>query len=210
MMPEMDGIAMCKGIKENMNTSHIPVILLTAKDSIQDKEEGYDSGADSYLTKPFSAKLLRSRIKNLLEMRKRLARQIVENVPSTVVKNTEKRQSTSSPHPQLNRLDEAFLSKLTSLIEDNLDVEKIDTAFMIDCMNMSYSAFYRKVKALTELSPNEFVRKIKLRNSAHLLLTGEHNVSEAASMTGFNNMAHFRDCFKKRIWHSSIRISETI
>lgn len=91
MMPEMDGIAMCKGIKENMNTSHIPVILLTAKDSIQDKEEGYDSGADSYLTKPFSAKLLRSRIKNLLEMRKRLARQIVENVPSTVVKNTEKR-----------------------------------------------------------------------------------------------------------------------
>ena len=84
MMPEMDGIAMCKGIKENMNTSHIPVILLTAKDSIQDKEEGYDSGADSYLTKPFSAKLLRSRIKNLLEMRKRLARQIVENVPSTV------------------------------------------------------------------------------------------------------------------------------
>ena len=197
MMPEMDGIAMCKGIKENMNTSHIPVILLTAKDSIQDKEEGYDSGADSYLTKPFSAKLLRSRIKNLLEMRKRLARQIVENVPSTVVKNTEKRQSTSSPHPQLNRLDEAFLSKLTSLIEDNLDVEKIDTAFMIDCMNMSYSAFYRKVKALTELSPNEFVRKIKLRNSAHLLLTGEHNVSEAASMTGFNNMAHFRDCFKK-------------
>ena len=197
MMPEMDGIAMCKGIKENMNTSHIPVILLTAKDSIQDKEEGYDSGADSYLTKPFSAKLLRSRIKNLLEMRKRLARQIVENVQSTVVKNTEKRQSTSSPHPQLNRLDEAFLSKLTSLIEDNLDVEKIDTAFMIDCMNMSYSAFYRKVKALTELSPNEFVRKIKLRNSAHLLLTGEHNVSEAASMTGFNNMAHFRDCFKK-------------
>ena len=197
MMPEMDGIAMCKGIKENMNTSHIPVILLTAKDSIQDKEEGYDSGADSYLTKPFSAKLLRSRIKNLLEMRKRLARQIVENVPSTVVKNTEKRQSTSSPHPQLNRFDEAFLSKLTSLIEDNLDVEKIDTAFMIDCMNMSYSAFYRKVKALTELSPNEFVRKIKLRNSAHLLLTGEHNVSEAASMTGFNNMAHFRDCFKK-------------
>ena len=199
MMPEMDGIAMCKGIKENMNTSHIPVILLTAKDSIQDKEEGYDSGADSYLTKPFSAKLLRSRIKNLLEMRKRLARQIVENVPSTVVKNTEKRQSTSSPHPQLNRLDEAFLSKLTSLIEDNLDVEKIDTAFMIDCMNMSYSAFYRKVKALTELSPNEFVRKIKLRNSAHLLLTGEHNVSEAASMTGFNNMAHFRDCFKGSI-----------
>ena len=139
MMPEMDGIAMCKAIKENMNTSHIPVILLTAKDSIQDKEEGYDSGADSYLTKPFSAKLLRSRIKNLLETRKRLARQIVENVPPTVAENTGNRQSLSSPHPQLNRLDKAFLSKLTSLIEDNLDEEKIDTAFMTDRMNMSYS-----------------------------------------------------------------------
>lgn len=197
MMPEMDGIAMCKAIKENMNTSHIPVILLTAKDSIQDKEEGYDSGADSYLTKPFSAKLLRSRIKNLLETRKRLARQIVENVPPTVAENTGNRQSLSSPHPQLNRLDKAFLSKLTSLIEDNLDEEKIDTAFMTDRMNMSYSTFYRKVKALTELTPNEFVRKIKLKNSALLLQTGEYSIQEAAMRTGFNNMAHFRDCFKE-------------
>lgn len=197
MMPEMDGIDMCKAIKENMNTSHIPVILLTAKDSLQDKEEGYDSGADSYLTKPFSAKLLRSRIRNLLEMRKRLARQIVENVPSTATDGVSDLQAPSSVGPQLSKLDKAFLSKLTALVEENLDEEKIDSTFMTDRMNMSYSAFYRKVKALTELTPNEFVRKIKLRSSVRLLLSGEYNISEAASMTGFNNMAHFRDCFKE-------------
>lgn len=195
MMPEMNGIELCKNVKGNMNTSHIPIILLTAKDSIQDKEEGYDNGADSYLTKPFSAKLLKSRIRNLLETRKQLAKQIVANVPIPAI-DAENQVNVAS-HPQLSKLDETFLSKLTSLVEDNLDEEKIDVTFMTDRMNMSYSSFYRKVKALTELSPNEFVRKIKLKNSVRLILTGEYNISEAASMTGFNNMAHFRDCFKE-------------
>ncbi len=194
MMPEMNGIEMCKAIKENISTSHIPVILLTAKDSIQDKQEGYDNGADSYLTKPFSAKLLRSRIKNLLETQKRLAQQIVR---MQVGENKSGQQTETPTQPKLNKLDEAFLAKLTSLIEDNLDVEKIDTSFMTDRMNMSYSAFYRKVKALTELTPNEFVRKIKLRNSALWLQTGEYSIQEAALRAGFNSMAHFRDCFKE-------------
>ena len=159
--------------------------MLTAKDSIQDKEEGYDNGADSYLTKPFSAKLLKSRIRNLLETRKQLAKQIVANVPIPAI-DAENQVNVAS-HPQLSKLDETFLSKLTSLVEDNLDEEKIDVTFMTDRMNMSYSSF----------SPNEFVRKIKLKNSVRLILTGEYNISEAASMTGFNNMAHFRDCFKE-------------
>lgn len=197
MMPNMNGIALCKAIKSDMNTSHIPVILLTAKDSIQDKEEGYNSGADSYLTKPFSAKLLRSRINNLLEIQKRLAKRFIANVPTTITEESNDLQTPSSTQPQLNKLDEAFLTKLTSLIENNLEQEKIDIAFMTDRMNMSYSAFYRKVKALTELTPNEFVRKIKLRNCALLLQTGEYNVSDAAFRTGFNNMPHFRDCFFK-------------
>lgn len=197
MMPNMDGIKLCKAIKRNINTSHIPVILLTAKDSIQDKEEGYNSGADSYLTKPFSAKLLRIRINNLLETRKHLTEQFITNVPGLVTEKSNGIQPLSYNQTQLNKLDEAFLSKLTSLIEDNLELEKIDITFMTDHMNMSYSAFYRKVKALTELTPNEFVRKIKLKNSALLLQTGEYNIQETAMKTGFNNMAYFRDCFKE-------------
>lgn len=192
MMPEMNGIELCKAIKENMCTSHIPVILLTAKDSMQDKEEGYENGADSYLTKPFSAKLLKSRICNLLESRKKLAQKIITGditAPCLLDNNLKELQ--------LNKLDKEFLNKLTSLIEENLAEEKLDIAFMTNNMNMSHSAFYRKVKALTGLSANEFIRKIKLKNCMHLLLSGEYNITEAALMTGFNNMGYFRECFKE-------------
>ena len=94
-----------KAIKSDMNTSHIPVILLTDKDSIQDKEEGYNSGADSYLTKPFSAKLLRSRINNLLEIQKRLAKRFIANVPTTITEESNDLQTPSSTQPQLNKLE---------------------------------------------------------------------------------------------------------
>lgn len=94
-------------------------------------------------------------------------------------------------------MDEVFFFKLILLIEDNLDVEKIDIVFMIDCMNMSYFVFYCKVKVLIEFSFNEFVWKIKLRNSVYLLFIGEYNVLEVVLMIGFNNMVYFCDCFKK-------------
>lgn len=189
MMPEMDGIELCRIIKDDIRTSHIPVILLTVKDSIQDKEEGYESGADSYLTKPFSAKLLRSRIQNLLDSRKKLAKQIAAQTVEL------KNKKDSSPI-RMSILDEQFLNKLTNMVEENLDMEQLDIAFIIDKMNMSHSTFYRKVKGLTGLSPSEFIRKIKLMNSLKLLLTGNYNISEAAYMTGFNNLPYFRQCFK--------------
>lgn len=193
MMPEMDGIELCRRVKEDIRTSHIPVILLTAKDTLQDKEEGYESGADSYLTKPFSAKLLRSRIHNLLETRRKLARLSIGIAPESPADS----QPTSEPIAGLNRLDKEFLEKLTALVEQNLDAEKLDIAFMTDKMNMSYSTLYRKVKALTGLSVSELTRKIKLKNSARLLQSGKYNVAEVAAMTGFNNAGYFRECFKE-------------
>ncbi len=132
MMPEMDGIELCKLVKEDIRTSHIPVILLTAKDSIQDKEEGYESGADSYLTKPFSAKLLNSRVHNLLESRKKLAL-IVAN--RTKELKPEQQEETI----KLNKLDEEFLTKFTTIVEENIDMEKMDMSFMMEKMNMSHS-----------------------------------------------------------------------
>ena len=191
MMPVMDGIELCRSIKEDMRTSHIPVILLTAKDSIQDKEEGYDSGADSYLTKPFSAKLLNSRIHNLLESRKKLAQQITAHTQELEPKAL---QEPMEPI-ELNKLDREFLEKLTHIIEENLDAE-LDIPFMTSKIGMSHSTFYRKVKALTGISANEFIRKVRLKNSLQLLLTGTYNISEAAYMTGFNNVSYYRQCFK--------------
>ncbi|WP_455667972.1 hybrid sensor histidine kinase/response regulator transcription factor [Phocaeicola sp.] len=187
MMPIMDGIELCKLVKDDMRTSHIPVILLTAKDSLQDKEEGYASGADSYLTKPFSAKLLHSRINNLLETRKKIASQLA-------LADTHPKQESAVN--SLNRLDNEFLQKITQIIEDNLEMEKMDIAFIADKMCMSHSTLYRKIKGLTEMSANEFIRKVKMRKGAELLLSGEYTISEIAYMIGFSSVAYFRQCFK--------------
>ena len=127
-----------------MRTSHIPVILLTAKDSLQDKEEGYASGADSYLTKPFSAKLLHSRINNLLETRKKIASLLA-------LADTQPKQESAVS--SLNKLDNEFLQKITQIIEENLEMEKMDIAFIADKMCMSHSTLYRKIKGLTDMSP---------------------------------------------------------
>lgn len=190
MMPEMDGIELCKLVKEDVCTSHIPVILLTAKDSIQDKEEGYESGADSYLTKPFSAKLLNSRVHNLLESRKKLAL-IVAN--RTKELKPEQQEETI----KLNKLDEEFLTKFTTIVEENIDMEKMDMSFMMEKMNMSHSTLYRKIKSLTGMSGNELIRKIRLKNSLRLLMEEGHNISEAAYASGFNDLGYFRSCFRE-------------
>ncbi|MDL2208476.1 response regulator [Parabacteroides sp. OttesenSCG-928-O15] len=191
MMPGMNGIAFTKIIKEDVRTSHIPVILLTAKDSLQDKEEGYLSGADSYLTKPFSATLLRSRINNLLESRRKLASLFNSSVKAT---NDDKGQQFKA---SLTQLDNEFLQNITRLVEENLESEKIDIAYLSDKMYMSSSTLYRKVKALTGVSTNEFVRKIKMKNAEKLLLEGKHSISEVAFRIGMSSVVYFRHCFKE-------------
>ena len=201
MMPKMNGVEMTKRLKEDIRTSHIPIILLTAKDTNEDKEEGYDSGADSYLTKPFSARLLQSRIDNLLANRRRLAelitfRTAAENQAAPFAK-ADKTDGIPSDEPRLGRIDQEFIDRLNSLIENNIMKEDIDMAFVTDKMAMSHSTFYRKVKALTGMTALEYIRKRRLHHCYQLIASGDYNVSQAAIMTGFNQMAHFRETFKK-------------
>ena len=180
------------GLKKDICTSHIPIILLTAKDSLQDKEEGYQAGADSYLTKPFSATLLHSRINNILESRKRLAERINTSAPRQDLDEKRARLAES-----MNKLDNEFLEKINQLIEARLSSEKVDIGYLADNMCMSKSTLYRKVKALTGLSTNEYVRKIKMHYAEHLLLEGRYSISEAAFKVGINSMMYFRQCFKE-------------
>lgn len=187
LMPVKNGIDLCRELKTDIRTSHIPVILLTAKDTLLDKAEGYDAGADSYITKPFSAVLLRSRIQNLLENRKKIA--------DIVVSNTSLKQSIIKE--SLNKIDNDFLDKFTGIVEQNLKDEEVDIASIANQMNMSYSSLYRKIKALTSMSINEFIRKIKIRKAESFLLSGEYTVSEVAYRVGFNSAAYFRKCFKE-------------
>lgn len=196
MMPVMDGIAMCKKLKEDVRTSHIPIVLLTAKDSLQDKEEGYQVGADSYLTKPFSATLLYSRINNLLESRKQLAQRFSQISHHNI---EEKRILLAE---SLNKLDKEFIEKINGLIENRLAFEKIDIGYLADHMYMSKSTLYRKMKALTGLSSNEYVRKIRMQYAERLLLEGRYNISEIAFKTGISSIVYFRQCFREEFGKS--------
>ncbi len=198
MMPGIDGFEMCHGLKTDIRTCHIPVILLTAKDSIADKETGYENGADSYITKPFSAGLLKKRIRNILTMRQMLAAQILAGKAKTNSSGEvfDNEDPNDKGNPVISNLDKAFLKKLETLFEDNIQEEKVDMTFFTDKMNMSYSAFYRKVKALTGMSPVDYFKKYKVRYSCELLVTGDYGVSEIAMMIGVSS-SYFHRIFKK-------------
>lgn len=214
MMPEMDGIKMTHILKEDIRTSHIPIILLTAKTSVNDQEEGYNSGADSYLTKPFSAKLLHSRIRNILSGRRRLADYIVQKNISQFETSADEQQTSQKATEekedamtcQISNLDKKFLEKLNKLIENHISTDDLDMAFMTDKMAMSHSTFYRKVKALTGMSANEYIKKAKLRHSMTLLKKGEYSIAEVAILAGFNNLGNFRESFKREFGKSPSEI----
>lgn len=200
MMPEMDGIEMCRSIKEDIVTSHIQVILLTAKDSIPDREEGYEAGADSYLTKPFSAKLLRSRIYSLLRIRRLLATQFM----STDV-DTDKEPSPEQPQPPhssetenaLSPLDREFMSKILDIINENIANEELNVPFIATRMCMSSSTLYRKINAIVGVSTNEYIRHLRLMRAAELIIAGDMPITNIAESVGFGTHSSFAKAFKK-------------
>lgn len=218
MMPVMDGYELCRRLKADINTSHIPVILLTAKDLMQDKAEGYAAGADSYLTKPFSSRLLLSRIENLLKVRRQLAELMARRMalpqeggvaPSApqlqeAAEAAEAPSQTAAPAAAaapdgdsgLTPVDRKFLVKLNDFVLSHLDQEKMDVGYIASEMCMSHSTLYRKIKALLGISVNEYVRRIRLRRAAELLSEGEHTIAEIADRTGFSTASYFRQCFK--------------
>ena len=186
MMPVMDGMEFCKIVKEDIRTSHIPLILLTAKDTLQDRMDGYSIGADSYITKPFSAGLLQSRVKNLLESKQKIAQLYSSSL----------NQKQAFMAESLSKLDKEFMDKVTGIIEDNLDSDQINVAFIAEQLNMSHSTLYRKIKALTSMSANEIIKKLKLQKAEQLLLSGKYTISEISYMIGFSTATYFRQCFK--------------
>ena len=189
MMPGMDGNEMCRILKADVRTSHVPVILLTAKDSLEAKEEGYCSGADSYITKPFTHSLLLSRIQNLLAQRKRSLALIQESKDTDL---TEKKQQLRE---SLNKVDREFFDRMNRLIEENIGGD-VDVNMLAEHLAMSASTLYRKMKALTGISTNEYIRKYKMQYAEHLLLEGKYTISEISFMVGMNSVAYFRRCFK--------------
>ncbi len=202
MMPVMNGVTMCQKLKADIRTSHIPVILLTAKDSITDKEEGYQAGADSYLTKPFSASLLQSRINNLLTQRRLLSERFAIRPEKPERQSMEEKRAIITE--SMNKLDKEFLDKITHTITEGLAAaENIDITVLSNVMCMSSSTLYRKVKALTGMSTNEYIRKIKMQLAEKYLLEGKYSISEIAFKVGINSNVYFRQCFKEEFGMSA-------
>ena len=202
MMPVMNGVTMCQKLKADIRTSHIPVILLTAKDSITDKEEGYQAGADSYLTKPFSASLLQSRINNLLTQRRLLSERFAIRPEKPERQSMEEKRAIITE--SMNKLDKEFLDKITNTITEGLAAaENIDITVLSNVMCMSSSTLYRKVKALTGMSTNEYIRKIKMQLAEKYLLEGKYSISEIAFKVGINSNVYFRQCFKEEFGMSA-------
>lgn len=187
MMPRMSGTEMCRRIKENLQTSHIPVILLTAWSTDEGRAEGYKVGADAYIAKPFDMDVLLARISNLLEKQEKRMHDFSHSA-SLDVKNI----ADSAP-------DEKFLKEIISLIEKNITDSDYTTDSLAADMAMSRMSLYRKMKALTGQTPSDFIRTVRLKAAAELLKSGQRNVSEVCYLTGFatpqNFTKHFKDMF---------------
>jgi YesN/AraC family two-component response regulator len=190
MMPRMDGIKMLGHLKNNTHTSHIPVVLLSAKSSVENQIEGLQYGADLYLTKPFNNELLMASLSNLLHRRKLL----FESIGG-------KRQVSFECDPtaiQITSKDEDFLKRVIKLVEDGMGDADFSIDSMAESMNMARSTFYKKFKSLTNLTVVEFVRDMRLKRGRQFLDAGETNISSIAYAVGFNDAKYFSTCFKEK------------
>jgi DNA-binding response OmpR family regulator len=186
MMPSMDGLEFCSRIKSEWQTSDIPVILLTAKASLESKIEGLEIGADDYLTKPFDSRELFTRINNLLEQRKRLRDKY--NKETDAITETEK----------LNKADHDFINKFLGLVENNLDKTNFGTEQLAKELFVSRTQLHRKILAITGQAPGEFIRILKLKRAAQLILEGKLSVTQVAYEIGFSSPAQFTRAFTKQ------------
>lgn len=184
MMPEMDGLTFCKIIKNDVNTSHINVLMLTAKNTAEDRIECYNAGAEAFISKPFELGVLNARVKNLIGKR----RQKVESFQHG--------QEINISSMEYNSIDEVFLKQAVKVVEEKLADETFDfDQFSVD-MSTSKSTLHRKLKSLTGLSPGEFIRSVRMKHSLQMLANNIGNISEIAYSVGFSDPKYFSRCFK--------------
>lgn len=185
MMPEMDGLEFCRALKSNLETSHIPIILLTAKNTVEDRIECYNAGADGYISKPFELKILEARINNFIMHKKNKQEEFRSNVEVNI----------DSLEP--SSMDKEFLDKVISVIKSNMSEGDFDVVQLADALAVSKSSLYRKMKLATGLSPIEFIRNIRLKHGSQLLKDKSISVAEVAYECGFSNPKYFATCFKE-------------
>ena len=201
MMPVMDGLEMVRLIKENNNICHIPIIVLSAKASLDDRIAGLEQGIDDYITKPFSATYLKTRIASLLRQRKALQEiymnKLMEGKNSSSAAPVA--DSLTPSQPQITPYDEQFMEKVMEFMEEQMDNAELTIDEFAERLMLSRTIFYRKLKSIIGLTPVDFIREIRIKRAVQLIDSGEYNFSQVAYMTGFNDPKYFSKCFKKVI-----------
>jgi signal transduction histidine kinase/DNA-binding response OmpR family regulator/Tfp pilus assembly protein PilF len=187
MMPEVDGIELAKTLKNNENTSHIPIIMLTAKASEQSRIEGLETQIDDYLTKPFSIRELHVRIKNIIAIRERLREKYIRSIAVTPSEIT------------TNSIDEQFIARILKVVEDNMNDTEFSVEMLCDKAGVSRTTLHNKLKSLLDQSATEFINSIRVKRAAQLIKKKAGNISEIAYDVGFNNLSYFTKVFKKYI-----------
>ncbi|MBE8714063.1 response regulator [Sphingobacterium hungaricum] len=198
MMPYVDGYELCARLKESVSHCHIPFILLTAKINLQYKIEGLNHGADAYIEKPFSPTYLQAQISSLLRNRHHV-REHYSKSPETPLQSM-----------AFNKADQVFLQKLNSLIMDNLSEQGLCVDMLADSMHMSRPTLYRKIKAISNLSPNELINITRLKRATELLIDREFKIYEISALVGFNSSSHFTRNFQKQFGISPKEYADSI
>lgn len=195
MMPVMDGLEMVKQIKENSAICHIPIIILSAKASLDDRIAGLEQGIDDYITKPFSATYLKTRIITLLRQRKSLQEMYMAQLTDS--KNACISSGLTPSQPQITPYDEKFMQKVMEFMETQMDNSELTIDAFAEHLMLSRTIFYRKLKSIIGLTPVDFIREIRIKRAVQLIDSGEYNFSQIAYMTGFSDPKYFSKCFKK-------------
>jgi DNA-binding response OmpR family regulator len=186
VMPETDGYELCRALKNDKNTSHVPVILLTARASEESILQGLETGADDYVTKPFNTKILRARIKNLIDLRRQMQANLNREMTLQPVKTS------------VSKLDKEFIRELQEVIETNLSDPEFNVEELKRKLYISRTSLYRKIQALSGQSPTDFIRSYRLKRAAQLLKNGIGSVTEVAFEVGFTSRSYFAKCFKEK------------
>ncbi|MDQ1353674.1 MAG: hypothetical protein QG657_3981, partial [Acidobacteriota bacterium] len=199
MMPGIDGVELCRKMKTDIKTSHIPIILLTAKASEQSIIQGLETGADDYITKPFNPKILSVRVKNLIELRRQLQQKI------------QKQMLLQPAEIAVSSMDRQFIEEIQTAIDKNLSNSKFNVEDLSKKLYMNRATLYRKMMALTGEPPVDFIRSYRLKRAAQLLRDKFGTVSQVAIAVGFDNPAYFAKCFKEKFQQlpSSYQASES-
>ncbi|MDE7145722.1 MAG: response regulator, partial [Duncaniella sp.] len=206
MMPVMDGLECCRRIKDEVSTSHIPVLLLTACSMDEQRAQGYESGADGYVAKPFNTAVLKSRCKNLIDNRKRI--KDLWTATGGVTVNVPALQSPQKP--VATDVENEFYARFLDILSADMGNPELNVDLLASRMGRGRSQFYRKIKALTNYTPVELVRNLRLKRSRDLLTTTQKSISEIAYEVGFSTPAYFTRCYKEAYGETPSELRERI